>query len=312
MTDTAENPSHQNLDTIREQAAFWVVERQSEDQDTQIEFKAWLEQNPLHQKIFGQMEQMWLAVDPAEHQQKVRTKRNRIASGLAFCLLGAALHQLLPWQYWRADYKTETGQIRSVTLADGSTAILNSNSAINIHFTDSGRTIELVRGEALFEVQKDQQQRRFIVSTPLATAEALGTAYSVGITDKHTLVSVYESEVKASATLHNSMARLKPGQQARIGADSLEQSRFNLTGAPDWSQGSLVFNRVPVQEVVTRLNQYHPGMLHLMDDQDKRLFTGVLPADDSAAAVKLFAQSMGFSLQEFTPYVSVLIAEEKN
>lgn len=311
MTDSTPSQNHQNMDAIREQAAFWVVERQSDRESTQIELEAWLKQNPLHSKVFNQIEQMWQAVDPEAHQQRARTKRQRIASGLACCVLGIALHQLLPWQYWQADYKTDTGEITSVTLADGSTAILNSNSAINTRFTDSGRIIELVRGEVLFEVQKDQQ-RRFIVTTPLATAEALGTAYSVSITDQHTLVSVYESEVKARATLHNDITHLKPGQGARIGADRTEKIQFNLTRTPDWSRGSLVFNRVPVQDVVTRLNQYHPGLLYMVDDKDKRLFTGVLPADDSAAAVKLFARSMGFRLHQFTPYVSVLRSEEKN
>lgn len=294
------------MDAVREQAAFWVIERQSDDEKIQANFESWLGRDPLHRKVFGQMEQLWLAVDPAEQQQRARRKRKQLAGGATLCLLGLALTFFLPWQYWSADYKTQTGQISTVKLADGSTAILNSNSAINVIFDGSHRSIELVRGEVMFDVRKDKQQRRFIVTTPQANAEALGTAYSVEIAGDITLVTVHESEVRVTGNQHEQEVRLKPGQQAKVGEKGIETLSRELPEAPDWAQGDLVFNRVPVQDVIARLNQYHPGVLRLLDAGDDRLFTGVLPAQDSDSAVNLFAQSMGMEIQKFTPYLTLL------
>ncbi|WP_440862721.1 FecR domain-containing protein [Symbiopectobacterium purcellii] len=54
----------------------------------------------------------------------------------------------LPYRYWLADQRTAIGEIRRLTLDDGSVLTLNTDSAVNLRFDTRQRTVELVQGEA--------------------------------------------------------------------------------------------------------------------------------------------------------------------
>ncbi len=53
-------------------------------------------------------------------------------------------------------YTTQVGERRSITLADGSMIDLNARSAIRIKFSKSERNVDLMDGQALFEVAQGQ------------------------------------------------------------------------------------------------------------------------------------------------------------
>ncbi len=70
-----------------------------------------------------------------------------------------------PWQAAFAEHRTATGEIRHVTLSDGTRLDLNSDSAVDLRFSASERRIRLIRGEVLLTSGHDPL-RPLIVETP--------------------------------------------------------------------------------------------------------------------------------------------------
>ena len=114
------------------------------------------------------------------------------AASVAFALvIGGAVW----WQAHRYPlYTTDIGERRSITLADGSTVDLNARSQLRVEFSKSERRVELLDGQALFQVAKDKQ-RPFIVHSGDATVRAVGTQFDVYRKDSGTTITVLEGRV---------------------------------------------------------------------------------------------------------------------
>jgi transmembrane sensor len=98
-------------------------------------------------------------------------------------------------------YSTDTGERRSITLADGSTVDLNARSKLRVEFSKNERRVELLDGQALFQVAKDKN-RPFIVAGGDATVRAVGTQFDVYRKDSGTTVTVLEGRVAVYSTAH--------------------------------------------------------------------------------------------------------------
>jgi transmembrane sensor len=114
------------------------------------------------------------------------------AAAMAFAVvIGGAV-------WWQANryplYSTGIGERRSITLADGSTIDLNARSKLRIEFSNAERRVELLDGQALFQVAKDKQ-RPFIVHSRDATVRAVGTQFDVYRKDSGTTITVLEGRV---------------------------------------------------------------------------------------------------------------------
>jgi transmembrane sensor len=119
------------------------------------------------------------------------------ASALIVAFAGAAW-----WQSARYPlYSTDTGERRSITLVDGSTVDLNARSRLRIEFSKNERRVELLDGQALFQVAKDKN-RPFIVASGEATVRAVGTQFDVYRKDSGTTVTVLEGRVAVYSTAH--------------------------------------------------------------------------------------------------------------
>jgi transmembrane sensor len=130
-----------------------------------------------------------------------RTPSRRIlaAASCAFVLVLAGT------AWWKVErfpsYRTDIGERRSITLADGSTVDLNARSRLRVEFTKGERRVELMEGQALFQVAKDKN-RPFIVSSGAATVRAVGTQFDVDRKVTGTTVTVLEGRVAVYSTAH--------------------------------------------------------------------------------------------------------------
>lgn len=293
------------MNTIREQAAEWLIYLDAGgpgDLNRNPGFREWLEQDPRHPRVFQQMQQLWSGASPAPSPSRL----GRAFGTVGVCLLLAVCGVQLPWQTWRADYRSDVGEVVSYQLADGSRLTLNTNSAVNVDFEQGRRHIELIRGEVLADVESDPE-RPFVVATSNVSAEALGTLYSVQHHDDHSRVTVYESRVRVTRPGTNESLQLSAGQWARVGAD-IQSGTGTLPATPDWSRHQLIFNGASLKSVVERLGHYHSGVLMLSDAlaSGSRRFTGALPTDDSEAALALLAASLKIDIGGLPPYVVYL------
>ena len=300
----SETADDEDLATIREQAAAWVLrleEAGPEERESVLsECEAWQEVDPRRRQVLGQMQQMWSAVAPAPPR-----RRRAAGLGLVLVLAGVVASQL-PWGLWGADYRTAAGEIRDITLPDGSRVVLNSDSAIHVDYGDDRRRIRLARGELLVTVDTDPGGRTFDVTTEHGAAAALGTRYGVRLEEAYTAVTVHESRVRLlprEDTGHG--VTLGAGQRARLTPEAVTALASGKPRTPDWAQRRLVFNDTPLDEVVERLARYRPGWLMLDGELAGRnlRFTGVVPAEDSAAALAVLAGALSLEVRSVTPYM---------
>ena len=299
---------------LRRVAAGWIIALDEADSASQprvlSECEAWQSQHPEHRKIFQQMRQMWQAVSD---QEKPKRKKY-ISAGLLAVALCLGILALPPWPYLSADYRTQVGQIQQIELPDGSVAILNTNSAIDIDYTNDHRTISLLRGEVFVSVHKDSSQRDFMVSTKHVKAIARGTRYSVALNKQHSTVNVTTSRVQVKpANSRLDAIELRAGQSLTVSNNKTGQIINHLPAQPDWASNQLVFNDAPLKTVAGHLSQYRHGKIFLgkgLKQADLR-FTGVLPANDSDSAIEILASSLNLTVKSWTPYVIQLQATNR-
>jgi transmembrane sensor len=148
------------------------------------------------------------------------------------------------WQTQRYPlYTTDIGERRSITLADGSTVDLNARSRLRIEFSRTERRVELLVGQALFQVAKDKH-RPFIVASGEATVRAVGTQFDVYRKDTGTTVTVLEGRVAVYSSGHADSgasaeeptpAPTQTGGSAQT-LSSAQAARSNTGAAPDVPQ----------------------------------------------------------------------------
>src|SRR5579863_7096281 len=78
----------------------------------------------------------------------------------------------------RGRFSTGKGETKVVALKDGSVVTLNTASEIQVDYSAMLRAVELIRGEALFDVAKNKA-RPFVVSAGDTDVRAVGTSFTV-------------------------------------------------------------------------------------------------------------------------------------
>jgi transmembrane sensor len=113
----------------------------------------------------------------AEPPRRAQVVNRRLAAALA---IGAVLSG--GFGLWALaqprTYHTDVGEMRRVTLRDGSVLELNTDTVLKVAYTSEGRDVWLQRGEGNFIVAKDKLHP-FVVHVGEATFTAVGTVFSV-------------------------------------------------------------------------------------------------------------------------------------
>src|SRR5262249_33751548 len=125
--------------------------------------------------------------------QSPRRLRRTLAASILLTALG-----VLAWYGYdthiRNVYTTGIGEQHRITLADGSIVELNAQSKIRVRYKDRRRDVELLDGQALFQVAHDTT-RPFIVHTDSTNIRAVGTQFDVYRKSTGTVVTVLEGTV---------------------------------------------------------------------------------------------------------------------
>jgi transmembrane sensor len=238
------------------------------------------------------------------------TQRRRWSIVAAACvaLLVIAADLLDLTTRWQSDYRTGSGERRTVELPDRSIATLNTQSAIALLFDDRVRRVRLLKGEVLFNVQQDAA-RAFIVDSTATTVRAVGTAFVVRAEPGGDRVTVLEGTVevgeKGSA---DSPAIVMAG--SRIDMEQGHPGRPYAIDAPSasaWLRGRLVVNGVPFAKVLEELRRYHPGTIVLLNQRvGATSVTGTYNVDDPVAALELLVKTVPVSMMSLTDRLVLL------
>lgn len=164
-----------------------------------------------------------------------------------------------------AELETAVGELRTEMLADGSAVTLNTGSEVEAQLTARQRDIRLKKGEALFEVKRDEQ-RPFVVAVGRDTVTALGTRFQVRQDDHgESTVTLIEGSVRIVRN-SGSTRVLKPGERAKLDRlGGIIISRVDAEEVVSWSRGWLVFRDEPLTRVVAEVNRYADQPIRLAD-----------------------------------------------
>ncbi len=334
---TTPNPSRP-LSKASEEAVEWHVRLTSgaaTDEDWQSH-QDWLAADPANLEAFDRVQQSWSALDDARDTvlnafpvTKARQAPSRgwlagLAQAFAWpvrapiwqsAMAGAAAVFLVVLAVTLVPglitpkpqvYATAVGQVRTVRLADGSTAALDTDTEIRVHYRGRDRTAELVHGSVLFDVVHDPD-RPFKVTAGPHEVSVLGTKFEVSWRDQRTVVAVARGIVAVSATPEAGVAatdthRLERGQRLiyRTPTSAALSEAVDPDNVGSWERGQLVFDGAPLAQVVERLNHYFPGMkLEVADPAlGAMTFTGVVKIGDAATTARRIAEIMSLGYKE--------------
>lgn len=146
-------------------------------------------------------------------------------------------------------------------LPDSSEVWLNASSSIRFSSTFEGdtRLVEL-QGEGYFKVYKNKV-KPFIVHSKDMAVKAIGTAFNVcGYADESdAFVTLEEGKIEVRNNKSKQALIALPGEQVQFSeADgALSKAMVNVDDFTAWKEGRLVFNKVPLSQVVNTLGRWY-------------------------------------------------------
>lgn len=166
---------------------------------------------------------------------------------------------------------TGPGQLKNVTLPDGSVATLNGNSSIVISgdFGQGNRSITL-KGQAYFEVKRNVELP-FTVKAGQVNVTVLGTGFDVCAYEGNPAeVRVVHGKVKVNS--QGAEKILTKGMAVKTSGDDLL-----LTGqeqSVEWSANGLSFRKASLPEIASAVEHRFGWKLSFDASQANRRFTG--------------------------------------
>ena len=297
---------------IDNEAAAWVVrlDRGPLTGEQEREFHAWLAGNSRRLGAFGRMSGFALITersgaagtdfDPADFTP-LHSRRKLLQVGgaiAAAAVIGGATELKLLLHVKK--FQTTKGELKVIPLEDGSVVTLNTDSAIAVNYTDRQRSIQLYRGEALFDVAKGQS-RPFTVAADDTQITVVGTSFTVRRLESSPVqVLVREGIVEVSKPNRAEIIPIRisannlavaPQHEAEIAARPIASTELHRALA--WETGMIAFEGETLAQATAEFARYSDVKITIEDEQLAREpITGLFRASDPVD----FAEKIAISL----------------
>jgi transmembrane sensor len=259
-----------------DQAATWIARLRSDDTTAEDKraFAIWFAAARENRQAYDQTFSLWqdlevvreLPFDDVTSRTGLLTRLNPFQfnplplAAAAVLVVSVVASMLI---YTTPTYQTEVGEQSTFTLADGSTLNLNTDTAVNIDFSTDERAIDLISGEAFFEVKQDPS-RPFVISACQSTIVAVGTAFNVLCADGNMTVTVSEGKVKVTGPGIDRI--LYTAEQVIVDdAGGLPVRKVNTDNVTAWRKQLHIYDGVPLSAVVADLNRYNRQKIRILD-----------------------------------------------
>lgn len=244
--------------------------------------------------------------DASRHTSTPPMRRFALAACLAASVIVVAC---IGWLVHAPAYSTDIGEQRSIVLRDGSTVNLNSRSRIRIRYSGRERAVDLLEGQALFNVAKDAT-RPFIVIAGSTQVRAVGTEFDVYCKPTGTVVTVVEGRVAVFAQSTDTGGSAAGSSQGKAPAERLEEGAgvrvlsageqlmvtrqeaalpvpANIAAATAWTQRQLIFDSTPLDQVADEFNRYNERQFVIRDpDLNTFQIDGVFSSTDPTSLIR--------------------------
>ncbi|MFC4313747.1 FecR family protein [Steroidobacter flavus] len=280
----------------------------------------WRAQSAEHEQAFRQMEDVWrmlgdlgTSAEDANTRAVERKRRKQPWLGaVAASIVGAAI---LGWMATpvggvaslTADERTSAGELRAVELNDGSEVTLNGGSAANWQVSTSERQVELVAGEAYFQVAHDTT-RPFHVAAGPAHIQVTGTAFAVKRLDNAVILTVSQGHVVASLRDGTKEVALTAGQSVTWSDDEMSGvGTINAEEATAWLRGRLIVRDARLADIATELTRYRSGRILLLGERARDVqVTGVFDVSDPDRILATIEQTQGVRVYRVGSLLTVI------
>ncbi len=287
---------------IFDQASEWIakIDRELSEAEAQA-FREWLQTSERHQEVLTQMAKLWDKMDaldrlselfPVEdmvaNQRKGAQSKWYLAAAASLVVMVSAFFLTSQQQPIWGDnfvvYETAVGENSTITLADNSKVLLNTNSTLKVTYTDDYRLLKLEKGELHVDVAHDKNRPLSVVAND-KIFQAVGTAFNVQVkksnvelivTDGKVVIADLELEqekvfealaidtIAAPAVEKGEMVSLKIMEQV-IAAEVKPIAQTELTANLSWRQGNIIFTGESLQEAMAEVSRYTQVKFQIAD-----------------------------------------------
>jgi transmembrane sensor len=301
---------------LRREAANWLARLQSgRDPDAHRKFQKWHDADPRNAEAFERVRRTYDQAALLRRSEAaagrsqgivrpapVRSPRYALAVAAALAVLvplGLLILNGSPFAIGGTEVlmlATKVGEIRSVTLTDGTKVTLDTATSVEVRIGHSSRRAVLKSGRARFEVAK--AARPFLVeagSTTVTTGQGMVDIERSGL---HSRVEVLagSADVRQPAQQGPDALTVNPGQSIAGDAAGLGQ-KGKVPAGPDWTRGMLQFDGTPIAAAVALANRYSNRHILIDEDVGQLRVSGAFRAGDTQGLANALAAAFHLSLR---------------
>lgn len=272
-------------EALRRQAADWIskISLDGASESDIAALRAWRERSPDHAAAFAAVARTWRALDPvlALSRQEaafagVRPRsaiigRRAVLGGMLGAAAAAAVLMVRPpYGLWpsiselRADYRTGTGEQRTLSVGETAAVELNTETSIALRpgiGGDSG--IELIAGEAAV-AKRGGADTEFVVTAADGRTTAREATFNIRRDGDTVGVTCLSGTVRVAQ--RGRLRDVAMGQQVIYAASGLGMPVSVDPGVvAAWRDGMLVFHDQSVARIIDEVNRYRPGRILLVN-----------------------------------------------
>ncbi len=293
----------QDHDALIAQASGWLA-RLDAGRASPEDFQAWRDGDPRRAAAFAEVASAWgrldaLRDDPegrAAVRQGSMNRRTWLAGGGALLAAGATGAIYLDRdRLLRSRITTRVGERRTLSLPDGSSLDLNTDTEVSWRFDDRLRRVWLERGEAALLVARDLV-RPFVLTTAAGVTRLSAGQFNVRLRSTGVSLIVLAGAAVAETAMGRAEARVAQTADARQMLDITPQGvsvvpakAQDVEVVEAWRRGEIVFDGQRLADAVEEYNRYLPRKLVVLDARvgDLRLGGRFLAGDPDGFLVAL-------------------------
>jgi ferric-dicitrate binding protein FerR (iron transport regulator) len=241
----------------------------------------------------------------SERRGRQRKVRNMVSAGVAAVMVSLTVASLvfLFLQSKQITEHTSFGEVKTILLPDGSTAVLNGNSSISYR-NDWGsqhpRKVKAV-GEIFFSVIHTKNHQQFIVeATPEFSAVVLGTQFNFINRKGKTELVLSDGKVRVNIRENGLVKKIimKPGDKVSFQKDKhqIRQATVDPEAQSSWKKARWTLDNSSLADVVTRMEETYGVKIQVKDPELLKLrLWGSLPSNNLKVLLK--GIEVSFSLE---------------
>lgn len=306
-------------DPLVDEAIDWLIRLEINDSTPQVrsDFDQWLQQSPQHQLAWSRVQEIHSSfanlpanpiartltnLDEQSSQRGLNRRQAIKLLSLSGLLLGSGWlgREYTPWQRLLADFSTRIGEQKTVTLADGTTLTLNTDSAVQVDFRGPTRLLRLTRGE--IQVQANQAvQHPLQLRLPEGQLETRDAAFVARQEAAFSRVSVQQGRLELRNRRGLSQ-QATAGSSFQLSAKTIRPAPRSAIAADAWLQGAISGRNIPLGQLLDELSRYRIGIISYAPELRQLPVSGTFQLRDTDNTLKFLARVQPVQVRFRTPY----------